>query len=231
MNKKLNNCLFFIAMFLFYNLYSAVVVAILNKIGIHISKFGIHNKNICLIVIDISCMIITYLFYRKELNSELKKFFKNFFNFTCFGIEMWIVGIVLMIASNLIIKMVLPTATAANEDAVQAMLLKTPIYISFSACVFAPFMEEMIFRKSLKHAISNDYIFIIMSGLLFGLVHNLGVIGTTSMIYIIPYGLFGCVFAYVYTKKKDIFVPIFMHMLHNTLLVLVSLYNMGLIFK
>lgn len=231
MNKKINNFLFFIALFILYVVYSSFIIMIFSKLGININKLGIHSKNTFLIIIDISLMIITYLIYRKELNREFSKYFKHFGNYFVFGIEMWLIGIILMITSNLLIGLFLPGSEAANETAIQNMLAKTPIYITFSACVFAPFMEEMIFRKCLRNVFKIDILYIIMSGLLFGLVHNISVIGTINMIYIIPYGIFGSVFAYAYIKKNDIFVPIIMHMLHNTLLIISSLYSLGVILK
>lgn len=231
MEKKLNNFLFFIALFILYVAYSSIVVLVFNKLGININKLGIHSKNTFLILVDISLMIITYLIYRKDINRDFSKYFRHFGNYFAFGIEMWLIGIILMISSNLIIALFLPGAEAANETAVQAMLAKTPIYITFSACIFAPFMEEIIFRKALKKVFNIDVLYIIISGLLFGVVHNISVLGTINMIYIIPYGIFGSVFAYAYIKKNDIFVPIVMHMIHNTLLIIFSLYSLGVIFK
>ena len=47
------------------------------------------------------------------------------------------------------------------------------------------------------------------------------------MLYIIPYGLFGSVFAYMYSKTKNIFVPMTFHFIHNTVLVILSFLSMG----
>lgn len=76
-----------------------------------------------------------------------------------------------MMISNIIIQLIYPS-TADNEAAIQNALTIMPIYIAFSSCIFAPFAEEIIFRKSLRKVFNNDVLFIIFSGLLFGLVHN-----------------------------------------------------------
>lgn len=227
MNKKINSILFFIALFILYIMYSGVIVFLLKQIGINISSFNTHYKNFYLILIDISLMIITYLFYKKECNRELSKYGRHFIKYFLLGLKMWLFGIVLMIVSNLLISIFYPTASAVNEDAVQTLLKQSPIYMAFSACIFAPFMEEMIFRKSLRKVFSSNTLFIIISGLLFGLAHNISVIGKPDMIYIIPYALFGCVFAYTYVKTNDIFVPITFHMIHNTILIITSLLSIG----
>ena len=230
MNKKINNFMFFIGLFLLYTIYSSVMILLLKKIGFDISKMNLHSKNSWLILIDISLMIITYFIYRKDINHELKKYFRHFKKYFSFGFKMLLLGLILMAASNVLIHIFYPLASASNEDAVQKALLKAPIYTAFSACVFAPFMEEMVFRKSLRKVFSIDLVYIIISGLLFGLAHNISVLGEPDMIYIIPYGLFGCVFAYTYVKTNDIFVPITFHMIHNTVLIIYSLYNAGVIF-
>ena len=229
MNKKISNFLFFIALFILYAIYSSVIILLLQKAGININKLNEHTKNLYLIIIDISLIVITYLLYRKENNSDLKKYGRNFGKFFIIGLKWWLIGIILMISSNLLINVFYPTANAVNEDAVQQLLKETPIYTSFTACIFAPFMEEMIFRKSLQKVFKSNTLFIIASGLLFGLAHNLTTINTTDMIYIIPYALFGCVFAYTYVKTNDIFVPITFHMIHNTVLIAISLISTGVI--
>ncbi len=231
MYKKMTNFFTFVGLFLLYTIFSSGVLYALNYLGINVNKIGIHSKNTLLIVIDVTLMVITYLFYLKDNNRDIKKYFKNFFKYFGYGMGLWLIGLCLMIISNLLINHFIPGAKALNEDAVQKMLRETPIYASFAACIFAPFMEEMIFRKSLRKVFGIDIVYILVSGFLFGLVHNISSIGTSSMIYIIPYGLFGCVFAYVYAKKKNIFIPIVMHMVHNTVLVIIALFQAGVLFK
>jgi membrane protease YdiL (CAAX protease family) len=229
MNKKINNFLFFIALFILYAIYSSVIILLLQKIGINITKFNEHTKNLYLIVIDASLMFITYLLYRRENNSDLGKYGRNFRKFFLIGLKWWVIGVVLMIASNLIIHVLYPAANATNEDAVQSMLKEAPIYTAFTACIFAPFMEEMMFRKSLQKVFKSNTLFILASGLLFGLAHTMVSTSTQDMVYIIPYALFGCIFAYTYVKTNDIFVPMTFHIIHNTILIVISLISMGVI--
>ena len=59
-----------------------------------------------------------------------------------------------------------------------------------------------------------------MSGLIFGCMHVLGSAETlTDLLYIIPYGIPGCAFAYILCKTDNIFVSMGFHFLHNGLLV------------
>lgn len=229
MEKKINNFLLFVSLFILYTIYSSILVLLLKKIGFDVNTLNLHTKNTYLILIDISLMIITYIIYRKDNNHDIKKYFRHLGKYFSFGFKMWILGLALMIVSNLLIQHFYPFANTVNEDSVRKALIDAPIYTAFSACIFAPFMEEMIFRKSLRKVFDNDLVFIIISGLLFGLVHNISVLGKPDMIYIIPYGLFGSIFAYTYVKTNDIFVPMTFHLIHNTVLVFAALYNAGVI--
>lgn len=228
--KSLINTVIFIAIFVLYAAFSQLIVFALKEIGFDINALNTTYKTICLIGIDIILILIVYLIYRKENNKELRDYNNNIVKYFTIGLTLWIIGIILMISSNLLIHSIYPTSVATNEKAVQEALKLTPIYTAFSACIFAPFMEEMIFRKCLHKVFTNNFIFIIMSGLLFGMAHNLDVIGKTDMIYIIPYGLFGSIFAYTYVKTKNIYVPMTFHFIHNTILVIFSFISMG-VFK
>ena len=53
-----------------------------------------------------------------------------------------------MIISNFIITFFLTEAIAANEEAVRNMIDKIPLYMIFSVSIYAPFVEEIIFRQN-----------------------------------------------------------------------------------
>ena len=230
MEKKINRFMLFIGLFLMDLLYSSLVVILLKHLGIDILSMENTPKYISEIIINISFMLIIYLIYRKEINYEFKNYFKNFKKNFTFGFKFWILGLILMIVSNLIIQHIYPS-TASNEDAVQESLKLFPVYTVFASCIFAPFVEEMIFRKCLGKVFNNNTIFIIASGLLFGLAHTLASIGvgTSQLLYIIPYGLFGSVFAYMYRKTNNIFTSMTFHFIHNTILVTLSLLFIGVL--
>ena len=91
--------------------------------------------------------------------------------------------------------------------------------------IFAPFIEELIFRFSLRKIIGNrKYLFILVSGLLFGTAHVISYItGLSDLLYIIPYAIPGFTLAYVFVDSDNIYVPIGLHCLHNTLTLLLQL--------
>ena len=83
-----------------------------------------------------------------------------------------------------------------------------------------PFTEEMIFRKSLRNCFNNKVLYILLSGLIFGSMHLLSASSIVELVFLIPYSSLGCVFAYMYYKTDNIFVPMTFHMMHNTIIVL-----------
>ena len=225
--KFIDRSFLFIGLILFDVFYSYVAFDILKSIGIDVNSFSLMNKCIAFIIIDAIFMFILYLIFRKELNREFSKFVRNFKKYFSFGFKWWIIGLVIMMGSNFVIQSVFGLSTARNENYVQDALSKMPVYIVFSSCIMAPFSEELIFRKALRKMFSNDFLFIVMSGVIFGLIHNLSSIGSLQMLYVIPYGAFGAVFGYIYVKTNTIFTSMTFHFIHNSILVGFSLLSLG----
>ena len=63
-----------------------------------------------------------------------------------------------------------------------------------------------------------------MSGVIFGLAHVLGTYkNMVDLLYVIPYGLFGSVFMYMYLDSKTIWSTISVHFMHNAILMITYL--------
>jgi membrane protease YdiL (CAAX protease family) len=79
-----------------------------------------------------------------------------------------------MVVSNVLISVVFSGGGAANEDGVQNMISAFPSLMILSAGILAPWNEELIFRKTVKDLFKNKWLYVIVSGLLFGLAHVVG---------------------------------------------------------
>lgn len=160
--------------------------------------------------------IIIYI-YREDLSESFKDLRKNFLDYLDLGIPAWLLGLLAMIVLNVFIGAFTPNDLAGNEEAVRELVSLAPIYMVFSAVIFAPIIEELIFRKSLSNITSNKWLYIILSGLLFGAAHIVGSYRNVyDLFYILPYGVLGSIFAYVYYKTKNISLTIMLHMFHNS---------------
>lgn len=170
------------------------------------------------LVIALSIILI----FIKELEIKFKDLKKNHEAYFNKYLKYWFIMLGLMAISNIIIGL-FNSAGATNQNVIEELFVRNPIYIFMSAVIFAPIVEELLFRLSLRNVIKNDLVFMIMSGLLFGLIHIISAENIMSeLIYLIPYSIPGFVFAYVLIKSKNIFVPIGIHFLHNGFLIAIQ---------
>lgn len=184
-------------------------------------------KVIYMIAFQITLIGIIAFIFRKDLKENFEDLKENHQNYFKNYLKYWFIALGIMMASNFIITMLEPGSIANNEEAVREMFNTTPIYTFISAVIFAPLLEELIFRKSFRYMFSNDTLFVLVSGLVFGAFHVVGSFETWfDLIYIIPYSVPGLVFAYTLVKSKNIFVPIGLHFLHNGILMSLQFFIM-----
>ena len=207
-----------LATIIIYSMTSLIELAILYYARIDVSKMTILAKTIYLILCETLIITIIAVINKQKLKENFKDIKKHFTEYFKKYLKIYILALIIMMISNIIINL-LTNSIAGNEETIRQTLNKAPIYMFFSAVIFAPFTEEMVFRNSIKNIITNKYAFIITSGLVFGGLHVIGNINTLyDLLYIIPYGTPGIAFAYMLYKTDNIFVPMGIHFLHNGLL-------------
>lgn len=162
------------------------------------------------------CLII--LIFLPELKKEFAQFKNNFKSCIDNGFKYWLIGLAIMIVSNLVINLLIFKGNiSANEEINRQSMLSNPIYYTIlSAVVLGPILEELIFRKSLDKIFKNNIFYIITSGIIFGFVHVIADLSNVlNLLYIIPYGALGAMFALMNIKTKTVFTSVMMHTLHN----------------
>lgn len=187
--------------------------------------FNIKNKliiNILLITFDFLTLGILIFIYRKDFKKSVDELSKDFKNKLSFSLKLWLFGLLFMMVSNSLIDVIV-SGIAENEAINRVIIDKYTLYAIPSVIIIAPICEEIIFRLSLKKIFKNDMLFAFISGLLFGLAHVIGSTGL-ELLYILPYGALGFVFAYIFAKTKNILCPILMHMLHNFICIVIILF-------
>ncbi len=165
------------------------------------------------------CLSIGLLF-KDEFIKSYKDLKKNHSTYFKKYLKYWFILLIIMMTSNIIISLITNNMDGAkNQQTIVETFTKYPIYMYFAAVVFAPIIEELVFRFALRKIIFKlDILYILLSGLFFGYMHVAGSTTWQEFIYIIPYAVPGVIFAYVYTKCNNIFVPICLHFLHNGVL-------------
>lgn len=179
----------------------------------------------------IAIIVVAILF--KDIKKDALSIKSNYVKFII-GV---VICVVLLFSTNLITDFLnkiitLTTNYDLNVESVnQSELVKmfsSPANITFmflTTVILAPIVEELIFRKVIFNIINRDNISIIVSGLLFGLIHVVSEPSFISLlIHLIPYSLsgIGLSIAYKYSKR-NIFVTILGHSISNFIAVVLIL--------
>ena len=206
--------------------WSAIPSIILIILNINIESLPDTIKILYTFIFDITFLLFIIFIYKKEIIKEFKTFFNknNFLKNIKKSLYYWFIGLTIMITFNLIIAS-LTNELAANEQAVRQMIDKYPLYMAFQVMLYAPISEEIIFRKSIDKIFKNKYLYILMSGLIFGGLHVVSsVTSLVDCLYLLPYCSLGFVFALLYKNtNSNIFSTITAHSFHNTLALLLYL--------
>lgn len=114
----------------------------------------------------------------------------------------------------------------AIVEAFEKMNNISPIYLILAVCVFAPFVEEFMFRGILLNGFLNKYspkTAIILSSIFFAIAHLNIPQGINAFIL-------GLVLATVYYKTRSLYLCIFMHFINNFCAQFIFMIPLGTIF-
>ncbi len=177
-------------------------------------------------------LLLILLFY-KDLKRDfikLKKMKKEKLLITldtCF--RYWLIGLVIMIVSNFLINK-LGISSSTNDVNVRNMLDASPILAGISVILLSPFIEEIVFRMSFKDIIKNKWLFIMISGCIFGGLHVVSSITNGyEALYLIPYCSLGIAFGLIYYYCDNIYILYFIHLIHNLLVLFVTFLLAGVV--
>lgn len=196
----------------------------LELFGWKIETLTMSNQVILSLCADIVILLVLVVLYFKDLKKEWQKFRSDLSNNLDTGFKYWLIGILIMMGANLIINMINKNSVSGNEEVVQSMISSLPWIMLINTGLLAPMIEEITFRKTHYDTIHNEKVFVIVSGLVFGFLHVASFLtNPINLLYIIPYGALGSMFALMYKKTGSVFTSMSMHALHNTILTLLSI--------
>lgn len=167
------------------------------------------------IIINIIVLLAVYFLNRYEIKEMFDKFKENPTKNLKKNLITWIIGFILMMIANYLIMIIIPNQTITNEVLVREMYDKYLLASIISFIIIVPIIEEIVFRLSFNN-ISNKYLYLITSSLVFSLLHAIGSFNNLiSLIYIMPYLVLGITFGIIYYRSENIFNSIIIHSLHN----------------
>ena len=223
-NDFKNLCIGF-GVIILYLVLSSLSYEFIGLFGINFNKLNYILKTIYMISYEAIITLIIIYIYRKNFIPNFKDFIKNFKVYIDKYIKYWFLMLGLMLLSNSIITNFTSSEIAENQEAIVSLLGSFPIYTIVITVLIAPFMEELVFRLSFRKIFAHtNFIYILFSGLFFGAMHVIGSFESLyDLLFIIPYSIPGFIFAYIYTKTNNICIPISLHMLHNSVMVILQL--------
>lgn len=176
------------------------------------------SKHIPVYFIYIVIFLLVIALNFKRLKNDLKLFVGNFKLYLPFIIKRYFIMLGVMVIVALPIAFLNKGEVSSNQQMLNNMFQKLPLVSLVLSTVYAPFVEENIFRLSLSRIIKNKSLFIIISGFLFGTLHMIDKFTSVwDLLYIFQYSALGICLAKAYVDSKNIFVSISMHFIQNFL--------------
>lgn len=132
----------------------------------------VNDLVVCILILILSTQIL-----KKGLSFLKKKIdVKKILTFI-WDIWLYFAGIIILkyvaaiIITILSASLGIESETVNNQNMVEALLGSAPAMMVIASCIFAPIVEELIFRGAIREAIKNKKVFITVSGLIFGFMH------------------------------------------------------------
>lgn len=180
-------------------------------------KFNFFDKipNIIVYIsLFVTILIINFNYYKKDF----KVFIKNINTYLPFILKRYAIMLGIMVLVAIPITYLNSGKVSSNQEILNSMFTKTPLLTALLSCIYAPFVEESIFRLNISKIINNKIIFILFSGILFGALHVIDkYTNIYDLLYIFSYSTLGICLAKAYKDTNNIFVSMSMHFIQNTL--------------
>ena len=133
------------------------------------------------------------------------------------------VCIIVRMAAITLVLMQLGIGSSYNQEQIGGLVRINPVLYTLMAVVFAPFVEEIVFRGCIYRRIEatgHKYLGYIVSSFIFGLVHVISPLlqgNWVQGLYIFVYGFLGMVMCIMYEKTDSLFCSILLHILNNAI--------------
>lgn len=172
------------------------------------------NQTVAYFFTYFTSSLIFLFIYKDKLKNDLKNI-RNDLNTK--NIIIIVLFLVLSFISNIILVNML-NQEASNQEIAVSMLKSFSLLGIPAICLFAPFVEEIIYRLPYK----KNWLSIIISTIVFTFAHisNFSLI---QMFFLIPYLFLSISFSFAYFKNENIILSTTTHILNNLISVVLLL--------
>ena len=165
------------------------------------------------IVFNIVMITLAILIFYRQLKENLTLFIQNFKAYISFILPKFGMSYVFLFLASLISLLITRNAVSVNQQSLESL---PRLYLMPAALIYAPIVEELIFRGTFRRFIKNKVLFITLSAISFGILHTMSEASTIEILVMsLPYSVLGGFLAYIYTKTNNIWSNIFSHFLFN----------------
>lgn len=230
MKEKIVNIIkLFILTILFFNV-NLIFKYIFEIIGFSANLVNTNSIVYLNVLRESTLLILIVIFYKKYLKKDLslidnkQKFISEIFSYL---VLFMIVKIISAFVTSIMSFVIGNKAIASdNQGLIESLTNTSPVLMFISSVIFAPIVEEGLFRLSLRKVVKNKYIFMIISGFVFGLMHifptdlPISVALTQGIVYCAA----GVSLAYIYVESDNIWYAVTIHAINNLLTMLLIIF-------
>jgi len=219
--KERNKGIWAVALWVLVTLLGGVIIGIIAAIpeiaAGNTSDFVLSTTSMAFaIFLPNSILFLVFIFmYRKTIADCFRSLDKKLCKLIAIGAS-------ITLAVNIVIGMVLTFFNVSNEnqELLNTIFKEYPLISFIGFALMAPFVEEVVFRKGFSDIFRNNTVFVIVSSLLFGLIHGFSL---AALLYV---ALGVCLSVLFIKMNKNIVAIAMVHILNNliaTLLMMLTL--------
>lgn len=211
----------------YFGIYSELLPIFLRKVTLALNpKAEYIDFNIalaCNIVIIVVVSILAYP-WLKDGYLKIKDSMSDFYSCVAKNTALLLAS---SVVSSMIVNFITGMETSNNQNNINNSYEIAPFYLIFNVVIFAPIVEELVFRGAIFNLVKgkkNFWIANIISAFIFGFIHvsaSLYSGNYLDLTYIITYMSMGIVLGLAYKDSDSIFGSIAVHFVNNAIACLV----------
>lgn len=170
------------------------------------------NPYLYVFIFDLITLILAFTIFYKEIKKGFKNIKENIVSYIEYVTLTLLIFLIIETLIGLLCNLIVGTIP---ENQTSIISITNKLYLIFGSIIYAPIVEEIIFRGIIRKFIKNNTLFIFVSAFLFGLMHVIGSASIIQYIYLIYYGASGIYLAYIYSKFNNLSTCIIVHFFMN----------------
>ena len=189
---------------------------------------SLNNSNLLSVlvrfIIDVGVIALFIYLFKDDFKEYNKGLAKNPKKVIGVGLLFALFAFIAMPICNIILHVLNVSASDTNNDTINTLYGVIPLYMMFQTLIYSPIVEGITFRKVFKDAISNKWLFIIISGFVFGLYHIIyNMTSLSQILLMLPYFVVGMLYAGAYSKTDNIYSAFIATFVYNLAVFVINL--------